>query len=376
MSHLMSPASRYAFGTRDGGSDTAVRSGPPGTDQSLKDRNPAGGVRGRLHWRLIFMLGAVAVLLAAALLSLGVGAKFIPAGTVLEAFTNFQDTADNAIILQNRLPRTLLGICAGMALGAAGALIQGITRNPLADPGILGVNAGASFAIVITIGVFGVTSLSGYIWWAFAGAVLTTVVVYLIGTAGRNVVNPIRLTLAGVALGAVLTGVGSGLTLLNPKAFDHLRAWSVGSLDSRTMDTVLAVAPFMAAGLVVALFTIRGLNAVALGEDLATALGSSVARTRILGIVAITLLSGSATAAAGAIGFVGLMVPHVARWIVGPDQRWIFAVTLVLSPILLLVSDVVGRVVVPGELQVGVVTAFIGAPVLIGLARRRKVSGL
>jgi iron complex transport system permease protein len=189
-------------------------------------------------------------------------------------------------------------------------------------------------------------------------------------------VNPVRLTLAGVALGAVLTGVGSGLTLLNPKAFDHLRSWSVGSLDIRSMDTVVAVAPFMAVGLVVALFAARGMNAVALGEDLATALGSSVNRTRILGVVAITLLSGSATAAAGAIGFVGLTVPHVARWIVGPDQRWILAATLVLSPILLLVADVVGRVAVPGELQVGVVTAFIGAPVLIALARRRKVSGL
>ncbi len=361
MSHLMSPAPAYATGNSE------AMDGPAA---------PAGGARGRLRRRLVFLLGAAAVLLGSALLSLGVGAKFIPAGAVLEAFTNFKDTADHAIILQNRLPRTLLGICAGMALGAAGALIQGITRNPLADPGILGVNAGASFAIVIAIGVFGVSSLTGYIWWAFAGAILTTIAVYLIGTAGRNVVNPIRLTLAGVALGAVLTGVGSGLTLLNPRAFDHLRSWSVGSLDSRSMDTVLAVAPFMAAGLAVALLTMRGMNAVALGEDLATALGSSVNRTRILGLVAITLLSGSATAAAGAIGFVGLMVPHVARWIVGPDQRWILAVTLVLAPILLLVSDVVGRVAVPGELQVGVVTAFIGAPVLIGLARRRKVSGL
>lgn len=345
-------------------------------DEAVPARGPAGGLRGRLPWRLLVLLCAVGALLATTLLSLGVGAKFIPAGTVLEAFTDFQDTADHAIILQNRLPRTLLGICVGMALGAAGALIQGITRNPLADPGILGVNAGASFAIVIAIGAFGVTTLSGYIWAAFAGAILTTIAVYLISTSGRNVVNPIRLTLAGVALGAVLTGVSSGLTLLNPKAFDHLRSWSVGSLDSRTMDTVFAVAPFMAAGLVVALFTARGMNAVALGDDLATALGSNVNRTRIFGVVAITLLSGSATAATGAIGFVGLMVPHVARWIAGPDQRWILTLTLVLSPILLLASDVVGRVAVPGELQVGVVTAFIGAPVLIALVRRRKVSGL
>ncbi len=376
MSHLMSPVSRYTFGTLEARADAAGRVDPGVTNGSGNHRRRVDGVRGRLPWRLAFLLGAVTALLASAVLSLGVGAKFIPPETVLEAFTNFRDTADHAIILQNRLPRTLLGIFVGMALGAAGALIQGITRNPLADPGILGVNAGASFAIVIAIGVFGVTTLSGYIWCAFAGAIVTTIAVYLIGTSGRNVVNPIRLTLAGVALGAVLSGVGSGLTLLNPKAFDHLRSWSVGSLDSRTMDTVFAVAPFMAAGLVVALFAVRGMNAVALGEDLATALGSSVNRTRILGVVAITLLSGSATAAAGAIGFVGLMVPHVARWIVGPDQRWILAATVVLSPILLLVSDIVGRVAVPGELPVGVVTAFIGAPVLIGLARRRKVSGL
>ncbi|MET3370202.1 UNVERIFIED_CONTAM: iron complex transport system permease protein [Jeotgalibacillus campisalis] len=336
----------------------------------------SSGVVNKSRWRILFLALAAAVLLGAAILSLGVGAKFIPATTVLEAFINPQDTADHAIILQNRLPRTLMGIAVGISLGVAGALIQAITRNPLADPGILGVNAGASFAIVVAIGVFGIGSLSGYIWFAFAGAILTTAAVYLIGTSGRNVVNPIRLTLAGVALGAVLTGIGSGLTLLNPKAFDHLRSWSIGSLDTRSMESVMTVAPFMAVGLILALFCVGGLNAVALGDDLATSLGANVNRTRILGVVAITLLSGAATAGAGAIGFVGLMIPHVARWIVGPDQRWILATTVLLSPILLLVSDVVGRIAAPGELQVGVVTAFIGAPVLIALARRRKVSGL
>lgn len=340
------------------------------------DAKPRSGVVHKSGWRVLFLLIAVIILLGAAVLSLGVGAKFIPASSVLQAFLNPQDTADHAIILQNRLPRTLMGIGAGVALGVAGALIQAITRNPLADPGILGVNAGASFAIVIAIGVFGIASLNGYIWFAFAGAILTTAAVYLIGTSGRNVLNPIRLTLAGVALGAVLTGVGSGLTLLNPKAFDHLRSWSIGSLDTRSMDAVLTVAPFLGVGLLIALSCVRGLNAVALGDDLATSLGANVNRTRILGVVAITLLSGAATAGAGAIGFVGLMIPHVARWIVGPDQRWIMATTVVLSPTLLLVSDVIGRIAAPGELQVGVVTAFIGAPVLIALARRRKVSGL
>lgn len=353
------------------------QTGEPVTAAPHADSAAVGsGVVNRSGWRVLFLVLAAAVLLGAVVLSLGVGAKFIPASTVLEAFTHPQDTADHAIILESRLPRTLMGIAVGIALGVAGALIQAITRNPLADPGILGVNAGSSFAIVLAIGVFGVGSLSGYIWFAFAGAILTTAAVYLIGTSGRNVVNPIRLTLAGVALGAVLTGIGSGLTLLNPKAFDHLRSWSIGSLDTRSIESVATVAPFMGVGLLVALVCVRGLNAVALGDDLATSLGANVNRTRILGIVAITLLSGAATAGAGAIGFVGLMIPHVARWIVGPDQRWILAATVLLSPILLLVSDVVGRIAAPGELQVGVVTAFIGAPALIALARRRKVSGL
>ena len=364
VSQLMAPAPKPHAGE------------PATAAQSGVNAAPRGGVVKRSGWRVTFLFAAAAILLGAVVLSLGVGAKLIPASTILQAFTNPQDTADHAIILESRLPRTLMGIAVGVALGMAGALIQAITRNPLADPGILGVNAGASFAIVVAIGVFGVATLSGYIWFAFGGAILTTAAVYLIGTSGRNVVNPIRLTLAGVALGAVLTGIGSGLTLLNPKAFDHLRSWSIGSLDTRSMESVATVAPFMGVGLLVALFCVRGLNALALGDDLATSLGANVNRTRILGVVAITLLSGAATAGAGAIGFVGLMVPHVARWIVGPDQRWIMATTVLLSPILLLVSDVVGRVAAPGELQVGVVTAFIGAPVLIALARRRKVSGL
>lgn len=350
------------------------------TTQSMRHSgsavNPASGLARKAPWRILILAGAAALLLLATILSLGVGAKFIPPSEVVNAFLDPQDTVNHAIVLESRLPRTLMGIAVGISLGVAGALIQAITRNPLADPGILGVNAGASFAMIIAIGTLGVASLTTSIWFALAGAFLATVAVYLIGTSGRNVMNPVRLTLAGVALGAVLTGIGSGLTLLNPQAFDHLRNWSIGSLGQRSMEMVLTVAPFMAAGLLVAILTIGGLNAMALGDDLATALGTNVNRTRITGVVAITLLSGSATAAVGAIGFIGLMIPHVARWILGPDQRWIMAATVLLSPLLLLVSDVLGRIVVPGELPVGVVTAFIGAPVLIGLARRKKVSGL
>jgi len=194
---------------------------------------------------------------------------------------------------------------------------------------------------------------------------------------GQGAATPIRLTLAGVAIGAVLNGIQSGLALLDPETFDRMRFWGAGSLTAPGYETILVVAPFVAVGILLAAVAARPLNAIALGDDLAASLGANVNQTRILVVVAVTLLAGAATAAAGPIVFVGLMVPHVARWIIGPDQRWIAALTLILSPVLLLSSDIVGRVVMrPGELQVGIVTAFVGAPVLIALARRRKVSSV
>ncbi|MBM4603521.1 iron chelate uptake ABC transporter family permease subunit, partial [Rhodococcus hoagii] len=203
--------------------------------------------------------------------------------------------------------------------------------------------------------------------------VVATVVVYALGSVGRGGATPIRLTLAGVAIGSVLGGVSSAITLLDPSAFDQMRNWNAGSLSGRSMEAALGVSPFIAVGLVLALVIARPLNAVALGDDLARTLGAHILRTRVVGVIAVTLLCGAATAAAGPIGFVGLMVPHVARWFVGPDQRWILPYTVVCAPMLLLTSDILGRIVIrPGELQVGVVTAFVGAPVLIWLVRRRR----
>jgi iron complex transport system permease protein len=306
-----------------------------------------------------------------------VGSRDIPLPTVIDALFAYDDSNDHAIIQSLRLPRTVLGLLVGAALGIAGALIQALTRNPLADPGILGVNAGASFFVLIAVGYLGYTSLDAYIWFAFLGAIVTTVVVYLVGSAGRSGATPISLTLAGVAIGAILGGVSTALTLLNPSAFDRMRHWGAGALSGGNYDAVVTVAPFVIVGLVLAGAVARPLNAVALGDDLAKALGANIFRVRVVVVVAVTLLAGGATAAAGPIGFVGLMVPHVARWIVGPDQRWIFAYTVVLAPVLLLVSDIMGRIIMrPGEIQVAIVTAFVGAPVLILLARRRKVSGL
>ncbi|MCJ0891633.1 iron chelate uptake ABC transporter family permease subunit [Rhodococcus sp. ARC_M5] len=319
----------------------------------------------------------VAVLAALCLVSISVGTEYIPIGQVWRGLFFTDGSTESVIVRELRLPRTVLGLLVGIALGVAGALIQAMTRNPLADPGILGVNAGAAFLVAIAVGVLGVTGIRSYIWFAFAGAVLATVAVYALGSLGRAGATPIRLTLSGIALGAVLGGITSGMLLLDPDAFDRMRFWGAGSLAGRGVDVAFEIAPFIAVGVFLAALIARPLNAVALGDDLAQSLGANVVRTRIIGVVAVTLLAGAATAAAGPIGFVGLMIPHMVRWFVGPDQRWILIYTVFAAPGLLLLSDVVGRIVIrPGELQVGIVTAFVGAPVLIVLVRRKKASGL
>ncbi|MGF6822108.1 iron complex transport system permease protein [Microbacterium sp. ZKA21] len=324
--------------------------------------------------------GLVVVVLAAALVlvcvaSLAFGSQRLSAAEVWAGLASGAGDP-GAIVRGMRVPRTIIGIAVGAALGIAGALIQGFTRNPLADPGILGVNAGASLGVAVGVAFFGLQAASGYIWFSFAGAILATVLVYLIGTAGRSAPDPMRMTLSGVALGAVMGGVVAAVGLLDPKAFDSMRTWNAGSLTSLTSD-VYTVLPFLAIGIVLAFCLAPALNALALGDDLATALGSRVVLTRVLSIVAVTLLCGAATAAAGPIAFVGLMVPHAVRWFVGPHQGWILLGTLFAAPLLLLTADVVGRLVMPtGELPVSIVTAVIGAPVLIALVRRRKASGL
>ena len=286
-------------------------------------------------------------------------------------------TDTDAILVRDyRVPRTILGVVVGVALGLAGALMQAITRNPLADPGILGVNAGAYFAVVAGITFFGATAVSSYVWWAFGGAIVTTVAVFLIGSRGRAGATPVRLVLAGVVLGAVLGGISLGVTLLNPETFDRIRFWSVGSLQSRQLDIVLGVLPFILVGAILALVLSRTLNVVALGDDLAKSLGAHITRTRVLGLVAITLLSGAATAAVGPISFLGLMVPYVARALFGPDQRWVIPFTLTLAPLIFLSADMLGRVLVSSELPVGIVTAFLGAPVLILIIRRKQARAL
>lgn len=352
------------------GSVTAARKVSAGARRSR-------GVAHNNAVRLTGLVVALVVLALAVVLSVAVGSKPLPIGEVLHGLLTPSGSDSDYIVRDYRVPRTLLAITVGVALGVAGALIQALTRNPLADPGILGVNAGAAFFVALATALLGVTSITGYLWFAFGGALVVTVAVYLIGSAGKGPADPIRLTLAGVALGAVLQGIITGLTLLKPTAFDQMRNWNAGSVVGRGADVLLPVLPFLVIGLVLAILMAGPLNAVALGEDLAASLGTDILRTRVIVIIAVTLLAGGATALAGPIGFVGLMVPHVARWITGPDQRWILAYTVVMAPILMLLADTLGRVVLGGgELPVGIVTAFVGAPVLIVLIRRKKASGL
>ena len=311
-------------------------------------------------------------------LSMAIGTRSTSLSTVWSALTAFDPAnTDHLVIMELRLPRTILGLLVGAALGLAGAVMQGVTRNPLADPGILGVNAGAALFVVIAISVFGITSVIGYVWFAFAGAAVATVVVYAIAAMGREGATPIKLAIAGAAVSAALGAVTTSFLLMNEATFDQFRFWQVGTLAGRDLSVVAQVAPFLIVGSVLALFLGRVLNTLSLGEDVARGLGANVALSRVVSAAAVVLLCGAATAACGPIAFVGLTIPHVARMIVGPDYRWALPYSMTLAPILLLAADIVGRVIArPGEVQVGIVTALIGAPVFIALVRRRKLAEL
>ncbi|MDD7995750.1 Fe(3+)-siderophore ABC transporter permease [Kosakonia radicincitans] len=322
------------------------------------------------------LAGLLILLVVAAALSLFIGAKPMPAAVVIDALSGVCQSADCTVIRDARLPRTLAGLLAGGALGLAGALMQTLTRNPLADPGLLGVNSGASFAIVLGAALLGISSPMEQLLLAFCGALAASLLVAFTGSQGGGQLSPVRLTLAGVALGAVLEGLSSGIALLNADVYDQLRFWQAGSLDIRTLQTLKIVLIPVLLAAAIALLLSRSLNSLSLGSDTATALGSKVARTQLLGLVTITVLCGSATAVVGPIAFIGLMMPHMARWLVGADHCWSLPVTLLATPALLLFADIIGRLIVPGELRVSVVSAFLGAPVLIVLVRRARGGGL
>lgn len=321
---------------------------------------------------LAVALGMVAVL------SIATGTRPIPLETVWHALVAFDPaSAEHRIIWDLRLPRTMTGLAVGTALGLSGAVLQGATRNPLADPSILGINAGAALAVVLGVAFFGLTQLSAYVWLAFAGAGAAMLVVYAIASLGREGATPVKLALAGAAITAVLQSIINAILLTSPRTLDEVRFWQVGSLAGRTMDIVVQVAPFLMLGAILALATARLLDGLSMGEDVARALGQRVGLSRALAGLAAVILAGGATAAAGPVAFVGLTVPHVARAVTGPSYRWILPYSMFLAPILLLGADIIGRVISPpGEVQVGIVTAFIGAPFFIALVRRRKLASL
>lgn len=333
--------------------------------------------KGRRSEKRLGLIAAIVVLALVICISLATGARTIPISDVASSLFTSNVTIDSETIWSLRLPRTLLGLMAGIAFALSGALMQALTRNPLADPGILGINAGAAFAMVAAIGLLGISHPLSLIWFAFAGTGLAAIAVYAAAMGGRAGATPLRLTLAGVAIGSVLRGLTSTLIFLDPDTFDHMLNWEVGTLAISGYDNLAYTAPFVVIGVLFAAISAPALNVVALGDDQARSLGAGIGRSRMMVVMAVMLLTGAATAAAGPLGFLGLMVPYVARWIGGTDQRWIFAYTLVVAPIVLLSADILGRLSMrPAEIQVGIVTAFIGAPVLIWLVRARKVVAL
>lgn len=339
------------------------------------DGDARTALRGTPTLRPAGLLAGLAVLVLLCLASLAIGSRPIPLEDVVTTLLHPTGGELDAVVRGLRVPRTVLGVFAGVALGLAGALMQGLTRNPLADPGLLGVSAGAGFAVALSVLLFGMTSLYTSIWFAFAGALLASVVVYLLGSYGRGGATPVKLALAGVAVLAVLTSLTHAVLMLDPTTLNVYRYWAVGSLTGQDTDLVRQVAPFLGAGVLLALATTPALNSLALGDDVATSLGRRVALVRFQGVAAVTLLAGSAASVAGPIVFVGLVVPHLARAITGPDHRWLLPYAMVIAPCLVLVADIAGRVIArPMEIGVGVVMAFIGAPFFIALIRRRRLA--
>ncbi|TPQ21445.1 FecCD family ABC transporter permease [Streptomyces sporangiiformans] len=320
----------------------------------------------------------VAILVTAGAVSLAVGARALSPAEVWHGLFAAPDsdqrlTEIRLIVQTVRVPRTVLAIVAGIALGVGGALIQGYTRNPIADTGLLGVNSGASFAVVSVVALFGFSNPFQYVWFAFLGAAVAGVVVFGLASIGRGAGNPLTLALAGQGITVFLAAMTTAVALSDKASLNALRFWNAGSVAGVGFDVIWPVTAFIVAGLVLALTTLPAINLLNLGDDVARGLGVNIALSRTIGIVAITLLAGAATAACGPIAFLGLMVAHVARYLTGPDYRWLVPYAGLLGAIILLVCDVVGRLVVrPGELDAGVVVALLGAPFFAALVWRGK----
>jgi iron complex transport system permease protein len=315
----------------------------------------------------------VLLTLVVGIASLAIGSRDLAPLRVLEVLLDPDGSPEATIVLDLRIPRTLVALAAGACLGIAGALMQGHTRNPLADPGLLGVTAGASFAVVVGIYALGIDSPTAYAWCALVGAGAAATAVFLIGST-RGGPDPLTLVLAGTAVSALLVAFTQTLVLRNVDTLDDYRFWVVGSVTGRGLEVLAQLAPFMVVGLLLALAGSHGLNLLQLGDDVARSLGMNPVRHQVAGVLAVMLLAGAATALCGPIAFVGLVVPHVARFVGGVDYRWVVPYSGLLGGLLVVTADVIGRLVVrPGELQVGIVMALVGGPVFVLLVRRLRM---
>ncbi|MBC3193440.1 iron ABC transporter permease [Pseudonocardia sp. C8] len=320
---------------------------------------------------------AVVVLVAATVLSLKVGGAAVSWRALADGLVRFSGTESDLVVRHVRLPRTLAGLAAGAALGVAGCVAQGLTRNPLAGPGTLGVNAGASFAIVAVMLAFGAEDLGAYVWAGFAGGAVAALAVYAIGATGRGGASPVKLAMAGAAVSALLLAMVNALVLLDHDLFARFRFWTIGSLTRADLATVGQAVPFLAAGLLVAVVLIRRLDALALGDDTARSLGARPTVVRVTGLVAVVVLAGTAVALAGPVAFVGLVAPHVARGLAGTAHRWVLPLSGLVAATVALLADVAGRVLIaPEEIQLGITAALVGGPFFLHLVRTRKVPAL
>ncbi len=333
----------------------------------------------RRRSRRLGLLAGCGVLLLAVFASLAIGSRPVPLAVAFDALWTFDPANDlHLVVRELRVPRTIVALLAGLALGVAGAVMQAVTRNPLAEPGLLGINAGAAVAVALGVLVFNLTSMAQYVWLAFLGAGLAGTAVFILGQAHETGTNPVRLVLAGAGLSVMLASV-TGMIILNAPVtvLDDFRNWAAGSVEGRGYDVAGVLAISVTAGLVAAISIAGNLNALALGEDLGQALGVSRRRTWVLACLSVMLLAGSATAGAGPIGFVGLVAPQIARAVTGPDYRLILPYSALFAAILLLGADVIGRMIVPpAEIAAGIVAALIGGPVFVMIVRRFRLARL
>lgn len=342
---------------------------PAGVSSAARLRRPR-------RLRLVWLLAVVVMLGGLVAASIAIGSRTVEWADITAAIGGSTDNLSQAAIVK-RIWRTALAVLVGAALGLAGAVMQGVTRNPLADPGILGVNMGASLAVVTGIAWFGLTSATGFIWTAILGAGAAAVFVYAVGSLGRGGATPLKLALAGAATSAAFSSFITAVVLPRNDIAGGVRSWQIGGVGGASLDSITQVLPFLAVGALISMISARGLNSLALGDDLAAGLGERVAVARATASLGAVLLCGAATAVAGPIGFVGLVVPHLCRLLVGVDHRWLLPFSALTGACLLTAADVVGRIAArPSEVDVGIVTALVGAPFFIYIVRRQKVREL